>query len=248
LSVSALLIALEPSGHPLRRLGLAAAGLLIGAVFLRQQRDPGARLLPLEYLRDRTVQAGLIGGGIAGALLYATTAYVPLWMTSHGYSALLAGLALVPMLAGWAVGSALGVEVLIRGGMRASVGGGFALSAVGALFLALAVVTSAHVGWVFLALAVMGLGLGPAASTATIGPQSVVPWSARSVVTSAVYSTRMLGGAIAISLLDLFRGAPALQVVLVAPICVLGGVLLLALAPGGRMAEHIDPLELAMVE
>ncbi len=247
-SISSLLVALEPGGHPVRRLGLAAAGLLIGAVFLRQQRDPRSRLVPFEYLRDRTVQAGLLGGGIAGALLYATTAYVPLWMTSHGYSALWAGLALVPMLAGWAIGSSFGVEVLIRGGMRASVGGGFAVSAVGLLLLALVVGMHQHIGWSFAALAVLGLGLGPAASTATIGPQSVVPWSARSVITSAVYSTRMLGGAVAISLLDLWRGAPSAQVMLIAPIGLLGGLLLLGLAPGGRMGEHIDPLDLAVME
>ncbi|HZX64894.1 MAG TPA: hypothetical protein VFE76_05845 [Myxococcales bacterium] len=49
----------------------------------------------------------------------------------------------------------------------------------------------------------LGLGLGPAGSTATIGPQSAVPWSARSVVTSAADATRMLGGAVAIAILEI---------------------------------------------
>ena len=245
-SVSALLVALEPGGHPLRRASLAALGLLLGAVFVRQQRDPRSRLVPLEYLRDRTVQSGLLGGAFGGALLYATAAYVPLWMTAHGYSALWAGLALLPMLTGWAIGSAFGVEVLIRGGMRASVGGGFALSAAGAILLALVIAARLPIGWAFAALGVLGLGLGPAASTATIGPQSVVPWSARSMITSAIYSTRMLGGAIVISLLDLSRGDPGVQVALLAPVALVAGALLLALSPAGRMADRAEPLDLVV--
>jgi len=65
------------------------------------------------------------------------------------------------------------------------------------------------------------------------------------VVTSAVYSTRMLGGAVAIALLHLWHGAPGLQVMLVAPIGTLGGLALLATAPGGRMDE-VHGLDLAV--
>lgn len=244
-SVSLLLIALEPDNHAALRILLAAAGLATSALFLRQQRKSAQPLVPIEYLRDRTVQSGLVGGAVAGALLYSTTAYVPLWMTAHGHSALLAGIALVPMLAGWALGSVFGVSVMIRGGMRASVGGGFILAALGAVLLALVVGGNEPIPWAFATLAVLGIGLGPAASTSTIGPQSVVPWRARSVVTSAVYSTRMLGGAVAIALLHLWQGSPGLQVMLIAPIALAGGLLLLPLSPAGRMDE-VEGLDLAV--
>jgi MFS family permease len=244
-AASLLLVALEPGNSALLRMLFAVSGLVLGAIFLRQQRASGEPLVPLEYLRDRTVQSGLLGGAVAGALLYATTAYVPLWMTANGYSALLAGVALVPMLAGWALGSVFGVRLMIRGGMRASVAGGFLLAAAGALLLALAVATHEPLRWTFVTLAVLGIGLGPAASTSTIGPQSVVPWRARSVVTSAVYSTRMLGGAVAIALLHLWHGSPAMQVILIAPIAVAGGLLLLPLSPAGRM-KGIEGLDLAV--
>jgi MFS family permease len=242
-SVALLLLALEPETG--LRIPFAVAGLLLGGLLFRQQRASAEPLLPLGYLRDRTVQAGLLGGAVAGALLYATTAYLPLWMTAQGYSALLAGLALVPMLAGWAVGSVFGVRLMIRGGMRASVGGGFALSAVGAALLALMAYEHAHIGWAFAALALLGVGLGPAASTSIIGPQSVVPWRARSVVTSAVYSTRMLGGAVAIALLHLWHGSPTLQVMLIAPVGLIGGLVLLGMAPAGRMDE-VEGLDLVV--
>ncbi|HUJ26020.1 MAG TPA: MFS transporter [Myxococcales bacterium] len=244
-SVALLLVALEPETGALLRTAFAVTGAALGTLFLRQQRASREPLVPMEYLRDRTVQSGLSGGAVAGALLYATTAYVPLWLTARGYSALTAGFALVPMLAGWALGSVFGVKLMIQGGMRWSVGGGFALASVGALFLAVVVGTHEPIGWAFAALALLGVGLGPAASTSTIGPQSVVPWRARSVVTSAVYSTRMLGGAVAIALLHLWHGAPGLQVMLVAPIGTLGGLALLATAPGGRMDE-VHGLDLAV--
>jgi hypothetical protein len=245
-SIAAMLLALEPDFSHAVRFFLLGGGAAIFALFVREQRVSRTPVVPAAYLRDRTVQSGLLGGAVAGALLYATTTYVPLWMTSHGYSALLAGIALVPMLAGWAIGSVFGVHVLIRGGMRASVGGGFALSAVGAILLTVVVATGQPIGCAFAALAVLGLGLGPAASTATIGPQSVVPWSARSVVTSSVYATRMLGGAVAIAILDIWQFSPSLQVMLLAPVGILGGFLLLSVAPGGRMGEEV--LELAAVE
>ena len=241
-SAAVLLIALEPDNSALLRISLAAAGLIIGSIFVAHQRRSSEPLLPVEYLRDRTVQSGLLGGAVAGALLYSTTAYVPLWMASHGYSALLAGVALVPMLAGWSLGSMFGVSVMMRGGMRASVGGGFAVASVGAMLLAVVVGAHEPIIWAFVTLAVLGVGLGPAASTATIGPQSVVPWRARAVVTSAVYSTRMLGGAVVIALLHLGHGSPDRQVMLIAPIALLGGLLLLLLSPAGRMsgAEGLD--------
>jgi MFS family permease len=239
-----LLVALDPETGLGLRLTLAVLGLGAGALFRREQRTTTEPLLAPQYLRDRTVQAGLWGGAVAGALIYATTAYVPLWMTTRGYSALLAGVALVPMLAGWTLGSVFGVRVMIRGGMRASVGGGFAVAALGALLLALAVGAHEPLALAFGALALLGVGLGPAASTSTIGPQSVVPWHARSAVTSAVYSARMLGGAVAIDILHLWRGTPGLQVILIAPFAIAGGLLLLWTAPAGRMegAEGLDPV------
>jgi hypothetical protein len=244
-AVALLLVALDPGAGALARAAFAAGGLVLGGFFLRQQRGSAQPLVPLDYLRDRTVQSGLLGGAVAGALLYATAAYVPLWLTNRGYSALVAGFALVPMLAGWTLGSIVGVRIMIHGGMRASVGGGFAIAAVGALLLAAVVGMHEPLGFVFGALAALGIGLGPAASTSIIGPQSVVPWRTRSVVTSAVYSMRMLGGALAIGLLHLWHGTSAAQVMLIAPIAVLGGFVLLAISPAEPM-EQPDGLDLAV--
>jgi MFS family permease len=185
--------------------GLVAVGLLLASY-----RDPPrARCSPpfVASLREPAVRAGLVGNLFAGGILYACAAYVPLWMTgkSHG-DAITAGAALVPLLVGWACGSSFGVRVLVARGMRASVGGGFAIALLGACGLTLSVASGAPSVWSMAALAVLGLGLGPAASTSLIGPQSCVPWAHRGAVTSVVYAARSLGGSLFVAVLGAAGG------------------------------------------
>src|SRR5262249_61362630 len=119
--------------------GGVLAGPLRGWPFVRQQRRTTDPLLPPAVLRDRTVRAGLVGGLVSGGVLYTLSAYVPLWMMSHrGHSALGAGVALVPLLSGWALGSSFGGKLLLRGGLRASAGLRFLLAGAGAALFGVA--------------------------------------------------------------------------------------------------------------
>jgi len=198
-----------------------------------QQRRVASPILPLSLLPDPVVRAGLTGGLFAGGLLYACSAYVPLWlMARHATSAFTAGAALVPLLAGWAVGSSFGVGVLVRYGMRASVAGGFAIAAAGAASLAWAAMASLPVPFVFGALALLGLGLGPAASTSLLAPQSHVEWRYRGMMTSTVYAARMLGGALAVAGLGSTSAAASWRFAGVAAIAAGALVAMGVMAPG----------------
>ncbi|NVJ02943.1 MFS transporter, partial [Myxococcus sp. AM009] len=119
-SAALLLFSLEPGAASLRwACALAAVGA--GWLLVRQQRATVSPLLPAELLRDRAVLSGVVGGMAGGALLYSMAAWVPLWMTEQGgHTPLAAGLALLPMLLGWSVGSTFGVKLLVWGGMRLS--------------------------------------------------------------------------------------------------------------------------------
>jgi MFS family permease len=236
------LFALEPH-HLAGMLQLLAAlgSALVAVVLVRQQRSSGRPVLPLHLLRDRTVLTGVVGGLVAGGVLYGTSAYVPLWLVAHGQrTALVAGAALVPLLVGWAVGSALGVKVLLRGGLRASAAGGFSVAAVGGVLLAFALVR----GWgdvsTFGALAVLGFGLGPAASTSIFAPQQRAPWHQRGAVTSALYACRMLGGSLIIAVLNLAQGRLPVQVALLAAVPIVGALALARLAPPTLAGEHTE--------
>ena len=241
-SLGLLLFALERGGtHGLRLpLALAACAGLVAVV--RQQRASPSPFLPLELLGDRTVRCGVLGGLVSGGLLYTTTASVPLWMTERGgYSPLLAGLALVPLLAGWACGSTFGVRVFSRGGLRASAGGGFAIALVGASLFALGVAHGWGVPATFASLGLLGLGLGPAASTSIVGPQMRAPWGHRGMVTSTIYATRMLGGAFTIAAVDLLPGGFPARFTLLAGLAGVAALGLLSLAPGHPEPEVPAP-------
>jgi hypothetical protein len=249
LSMTLVLLALEPqalSGPAVLAVLLAAA--LTGWAFIRQQRRSADPLLLPAVLRDRTVRSGLVGGLVSGGVLYTLSAYVPLWMVAHGgHTALGAGVALVPLLAGWALGSSFGVKLLLRGGLRASAGLGFLLAGTGAALFDLALTYGAGDGWLYASLGLLGIGLGPAASTCIIAPQARVRWEQRGAITSAVYACRMLGGSLAIALVNLLGGSEPRQILMVVGIAVAGAIALERLAPGaeagGRAALATPVLE-----
>ena len=200
------LLALEPRAMPsIGRLPLTIAAAVAVPFFAIRERRSARPLVPRVLLQSRVVRAGLLGGLFSGAMLYVCAAYVPLWMTTHAHlNALASGAALVPLLMGWAIGSTFGVHVLVRYGMRASVAGGFVVALAGALALAFVGAHDLPVRWAYAALALCGTGIGPAASTSLVAPQSAAPWSARGGVTSAIYAARMLGGSVAVAALGSF--------------------------------------------
>lgn len=204
-AAATLLLALEPSRArgDLRLLSLSVAAALI-VLFLREQRRTRSPIVAREALSDAVVRTGLVTSAFAGAMLHTAAAFVPLWMSLHASgNAMSAGLALTPLLGGWAIGSSFGVKVLVRRGMRASVGGGFAIMAFGALTLAAAIHAGSTLVAAF-ALALVGLGLGPAASTSLVGPQNQVPHHQRAAITSAIFASRALGGSLAVALVGAF--------------------------------------------
>lgn len=229
LAASALLLALDP------KLGARAAfaitaGALTLLLAIDQARSP-APLLAKAVVTKRVVVAGLASSVLAGGLLHASVAYVPLWTASRpSASVWLDGVPLVLLLGGWALGSSGGVRVLVRFGMRASTGGGYAIAALGALGLALAARADSGLVGPFAATFVLGFGLGPAASTSLVAPQNAAPWQHRGAVTSSIYAARTLGGAIAVAVL----GARSIDVAFVGVAVIALAALLvsLVLAPG----------------
>ena len=196
--------ALAPDGlhAPAIRAGAVIVAIAMAALLVRHEGRSATPLLPQAVLREPAVRAGLVAGAVLGGILYGCAAYVPLWVTTQGRGgALAAGAALVPLLTGWALGSAFSVRMLVAFGMRRVMMGGFAVAVGGASALALVAATGLPTTWALASLAVLGLGLGPVASTSIIAPQSCVPWSHRAAVTSVVFASRMLGGSLAVAAL-----------------------------------------------
>jgi MFS family permease len=198
-TVSLALLCLEPRfAHRGLAAGLAAACAVLLAITQLRTDTP---ILPRRVLLDPVVRAGLAGGALAGGILYLSAAFVPLWMIEHAREgAHLAGVPLICLLGGWAVGSTFGVRIFIARGMRWSAGGGYLLASAGALTMVLASRAGMTLP-VLAGLTVLGLGLGPAASTSLVAPQNHVEPGLRGIVTSACYASRMLGGSVTIALI-----------------------------------------------
>jgi EmrB/QacA subfamily drug resistance transporter len=238
LSAATLLLALD-RGLSSVRLALLAVAALLGLAFVVEQRHSDAPVVARSALPDPVVRGGLIASLFAGGVLYTAAAFVPLWMTLHAEGTpIVAGLAVVPLLAGWALGSSFGVRVLVRYGMRASVVGGFGLASIGAVLLAL----SAHAGSpiaVAASLAVLGAGLGPAASTSLVAPQNRVPFRMRAGITSAVFATRALGGSISVAAVSALSFGDAAAFYAISAIVVGGFVAALVVIPATRLGELV---------
>lgn len=237
-----VLFALEPSVVPFAwRVPLEGAATLAAIAFVVRERRAPSPLVPARLLESAVVRAGIVGGAFTGAMLYLCAAYVPLWMTTHArLDPVASGVALVPLLVGWAFGSSFGVRVLVRSGMRASVGGGFALALLGAVALAVVAARDLPVSGAFVALAVLGVGMGPAASSSLVASQSAAPWHQRGVVTSAIYAARMLGGAVAVAAFGGRDPGGAARFEGIAGVALVAAVTLAVLAPSGASALRVE--------
>jgi MFS family permease len=187
---------------PALRFSLAAAALVGLFAFVRHERRAADPLLPIAELRDPAVRLGAVGSLFVGAIIHAPAAFVPLWLSwAMPDDPVGASWALVPLLAGWAIGSTLGVRVLVRKGLRFTALRGLALAGLGATLFAMVVAFRLPMAATYAALGALGLGLGPAANAFLLGSQARVAWQSRGAVTSLVHASRALGGSLAIGLL-----------------------------------------------
>jgi MFS family permease len=201
-AAAAATIALGPIAAAPARVALGLLAVALGIFFVVDQRRTASPIVSARALANPEVRAGLAAGVAVGALLHATAAYVPLFATvARGASPLGAGLAIVPLLIGWAIGSGFGVRILIRRGLRATIALGSALGAFGAIVFASTTALGGPWSLATTGLFVFGLGLGPIGSTTIVATQRAVARQERASVTSAVYAARALGGSLAMALL-----------------------------------------------
>ena len=175
LGVTALLLAtLRESGgggHRPLRLTLFAVGVVLLAAFGRQQTRREHPLVPLFVQGAR--------GGTAAA----------------------AGAVVTPIMFFWATSASLGTRALVRYGFRATARVGTILIAVGSAALMAAALVEAPVIWIRAACALIGMGLGPVATSQMLAVQHAAPETQRGVASSLVPFFRALGGALGVGTL-----------------------------------------------
>lgn len=184
-----------------RTLGLLAGAALGLAVFFWQERRTPEPMLPLDLFRNRLIAVSSLGNTLLGALLYAITAYVPMFSQGVlGGTAVDAGTILAPILIGWPIASILAGRLLMRMGYRTMtlIGGVFVVA--GTVLLACTGAETTRTG-VMVAMMIVGLGLGFVSMPYLLGVQNAVPWNRRGVATSSVQFFRNIGGALTVAVL-----------------------------------------------
>jgi EmrB/QacA subfamily drug resistance transporter len=205
-AVTALLVALVEGGEAWGWRSPWTVGLVLAAavglvLFLAQERRAPEPTLPLALFRLPVVAVASAGNLLLGSLLFAITAYVPMYAQGVlGGTAADAGYVLAPMLIGWPISATLGAHLILRLGYRPLAASGGVMAVAGAAMLAAVGPTTSQT-WIATAMFVLGLGLGSLSMPYLLGVQNAVPWRLRGVATGSVQFFRSMGGAISVAAL-----------------------------------------------
>ncbi|HTQ79045.1 MAG TPA: MFS transporter, partial [Thermoanaerobaculia bacterium] len=184
-----------------RTLALLGGSVLFWLLFFWQELHTPEPMLPLHIFKDRIIAVSSTGNALIGVLLFAVTAYVPMFAQGVlGGTAVDAGSILTPILIGWPIASTLSGRLLPRVRYRQMLYAGGVLLLVGGILLARADATTTP-NAIRLSMMVLGLGLGFSSMPYLIGVQNAVPWRLRGVATSTVQFFRTIGGAIGVAVL-----------------------------------------------
>jgi MFS family permease len=161
-------------------------------------------MLPPRLIRQGIIAVSTLGALLLGTLIVVIPSYLPLYVQGvEGGTALIAGIALAPMMILWPGGSYFCGVLVLRVGYRASALVGVVLSSMGlALLVPLGWLSLSQMGTAALILSGMGLtgfGLGMLSLTYLIAVQNSVSWSERGVATAFNQFARTIGGALGVA-------------------------------------------------
>lgn len=190
-----------PWTHPLVLISLPLSGIFLLLFIFVEDRIASEPVIPVRLLLDRTVLCGCLANWFGTMSFFAILYYGPIYFQVRGLSSTQAGVRLIPMSAGAALGS-LGVGIITR-----ITGRYYILSAAieGMLVLAYALIagtfnihTPAAPPLIYFLLA--GTGYSGMLTTTLLGLISAVDHKHQAVITSASYAFRSTGSTIGITI------------------------------------------------
>jgi EmrB/QacA subfamily drug resistance transporter len=213
-------------------LGLAVAGLILGALFLWHEGRVEEPIIPLRLFRERTVALSSSIMFLVGATFFGGVVFLPLFLQAVlGASAAESGLLLLPLMMGVVVTSIGSGRIIARTGRyRWWPVAGMALCAIGMLLLS-RMGPSTSRAYASVSMAVLGLGIGSVMQVLVLAVQNAVEHRDLGAATSAANFFRSIGGTFGTAAFGAIFSARLMAV-------------LTSLLPAGA-AEGIDPTTLA---
>jgi EmrB/QacA subfamily drug resistance transporter len=182
-----------------RTIVLFAGSIITFIAFIVQEKRAAEPMLPLDIFDNRVIVVASAGSLLLGCLLFSIAAFVPVYAQGVlGGTATDAGAALIPMMLGWPIASAIAGRLMLRIGYRPLTRFGGLVSLAGLFFLAVAPAGRTNLAVAMLAI---GIGMGFLATPYLVSVQNAVPWNRRGVVTSSNQFFRTIGGAIMVAIL-----------------------------------------------
>jgi predicted MFS family arabinose efflux permease len=187
-------------GQTLGLLGLAA---VLVAVFVGIESRSAAPLAPLGVFRSRS----LVGGNLVLFALGTTGFGVPFILTQYaqevlGWSPIQFGLASVVMPVTAVIGTVTAQAIATKGGVRAVAVLGMAFCGLGSLLLTQVSVGGSYLGDLFLALLILGPGIGAAYVAGSIASLTGVAETEAGLASGLNNASFQIGGAVGVAILS----------------------------------------------
>jgi EmrB/QacA subfamily drug resistance transporter len=187
-------------------LGCFGAAALLAIAFVAWERKVPTPMLPLAFFRDPRFTVASVGVALVFfAMMGSVFAFTQYLQFAHGYSALEAGAAMLPLALGLVLGSGASNRLVGRVGRTRVIAGGL---------IGVAAVLSTSLAWtpdmapVLLGLVTFGLALsmGSAMAPATDSVMSAVPEAKAGVGSAMSDVTRQVGGALGVAVIGSIIG------------------------------------------
>jgi EmrB/QacA subfamily drug resistance transporter len=179
---------------------VAGSAVLLAAFALIEARHP-APLVPLRFLRSRTLVAAnlvmLLTGTVAVAMPFVLTLYAQQVL---GYSAVKFGVGSVVLAVAVTVGAIVAQAAVVKVGSRPVAATGMALMGAGSLLLTQVSVGGSYFGDIFFGLLVVGPGIGLAFVTATVAALAGVDEHESGLASGLSNTALQIGGALGVAI------------------------------------------------
>jgi MFS family permease len=184
-------------------LGLLALAAVLIAVFVGIESRSAAPLAPLHVFRSRS----LVGGNLVLFALGTMGFGVPFILTQYaqevlGWSPIQFGLASVVMPVTAVIGTFSAQAIATRGGVRRVAVLGMALTGLGSLLLTQVSVDGSYLGDLFLALLLLGPGIGAAYVAGSIASLTGVAETEAGLASGLNNASFQIGGAVGVAILS----------------------------------------------
>ncbi len=182
-------------------IGLLGAGVVLSAIFVLNELKVADPLVPLRLFRNQTFTVTSVVGLIAGAGMFGTIAFLPLYMqVVRGVSPTESGLRMLPLILSVLIMSIVSGRWISKTGKYRH----FPIIGTGVLVIALFLLSrlDSRTSWpvIWLSIACTGLGMGLIMQTITLAAQNAVEYRYMGTATAAVNFFRSMGGALGVAI------------------------------------------------